>query len=212
MPVHQKAEKSFAAETRGGDVVAKLKAKLPLNPFGNVSGLVVANAGEAVASCEVPRFLSDGSQAGAALNPNSYFFVTGPKTTDISETDGSISYEATLTAFITDLIPGDPEGRVHNLRETVEQSDIWSEFASVLTAKPSVSVSSEGKPSKEKKPKREKKVKKEVKTDADDPWNTDYVSSTYTSSSSNESPSQSKSTEKSKPATPPKVDEDDPWA
>jgi hypothetical protein len=211
MPVHQKAEKSFDAETRGGDVVAKLKAKLPLNPFGNVSGLVIANSGEAIASCEAPRFLPDGSKAGAALNPNTYFFVTAAKSTEISETDDGVFYEATLTAFITDLIPGDPEGRVHNLRETVEQSDIWSEFAGVLTAKSAEGPSKKDKPAKEKKSKKVKNVK-EVKIDADDPWNTDSFSSNYTSTSSSESPSQSKSAEKSKPATPPKVDEDDPWA
>lgn len=212
LPTHHTQEKSFSAESRGGDVVAKLKAKLPFNPFGTVAGIALANNGDAIASCENPRFVSDGNKAGAALNPNGYFFVTAPKSVEVKEVDGGLAYEAYLTAFITDLTPGDPEGRVHNLRETIEQSDIWSEFAGVLTSKP---LNSDSKGDKPKRAKRTKKTKSQTEVQVeykDDPWNSDSYSTSISSSSTSETPSQSKSNEKSKPVTPPPVDEDDPWA
>jgi hypothetical protein len=212
MPVDQRHEKSFDAETRGGDVVAKLKAKLPLNPFGIVSGLAIAMPGEVIAGCESPRFTADGSQAGAALNPNGYFFVTAPKETEVQSKDGGLYYEATLTAFITDLLPGDPEGRIKNLLETIEQSDIWSEFAGVLTAKPVEKSSKNDKSEKEKKGKKAKTEKVEESKEENDPWGIDSDSASYKPTSKSDSSSQSKSSEKSKPATPPPVDEDDPWA
>lgn len=212
LPMNHTQEKSFNAETRGGDVVARLKAKLPINPFGTVAGVALPNNGEVIASCESPRFVADGSKSGAALNPNGFFFVTAPKSTEVKEVDGGISYEASLTAFITDLIPGDPEGRVHNLRETIEQSDIWSEFAGVLTSKPMLDAPKPEKVKKDKKTKKDKSKPDVIVENKDDPWNSDSYSSSSSSSSTPEVPSQSKSSEKPKPVTPPPVDEDDPWA
>ena len=219
LPTHQTHEKSFDATTRGGDLIAKLNAKLPLNPFGAVSGYVVANAGDAVSSIESPRNVPDGSRAGAALNPNGYFFVTAPKSSEIVENDSGISYEAVLTAFITDLMPGDSEGKVPNLRETIEQSDIWGEFARVLTSKP---IEKKEKSKKEKTKGSKKKTDKSVSTekqDEDDPWGMESSSSSSSSSDTSSSKeikkersSRSKSNENSKPATQPEVDEDDPWA
>jgi hypothetical protein len=210
MPVHQSSEKSFNAETRNGDVVAKLRAKLPINPFGNVSGVVVANSGEIVSSSETPRNTPGGGLAGASLNPNGYFFLTAPKNAELNESESGTSYEATLTAFITDLVPGDPDARVKNLLDTIQQSDIWNEMAQLLSAKP---VEKAAKDEKSVKANKGKKSKKETSAKSEsaesDPWDSDSTSS-Y--SPAKESSSRSKPSESAKPATSPAVDEDDPWA
>jgi hypothetical protein len=209
LPIHQSSEKTFTAETRNGEVVAKLTAKLPLNPFGNVAGIAVANSGEVISSSETPRNVPGGAYSGASLNPNGYFFLTAPVNTEVRESDSSTGFEATLTAFITDLIPGDPEGRVKNLLETIQQSDIWSEMAHLLVAKPSEKASKNRKPEKAKKVKKNAEKNDEEKSSETDPWDLDS-SSPYTPVK--ETTSRSKKTESTKPATPPAVDEDDPWA
>jgi hypothetical protein len=146
-------------------VIATLAATLPKNPFGTSTGLVATLPGSKVASSEYPMSSAKGTSAGAALNPNRYFFAVAQNLPEDIST-GSYEIEATLTIFMSTLDEGNADGQIAEMLGTIKDSSMWSSLADTPVA-PRV------KPVKEKKEKKEKKEDVEispVEIDPDNPW------------------------------------------
>jgi hypothetical protein len=157
-------------------VVATLSATLPKNPFGTSAGLVETLPGSKIASSEFPMSSATGTSAGAALNPNRYFFAVA-QTLPEDTTSGSYEIEASLTVFMSTLDEGNADGQIAEMLGTIKDSSIWSSLADTPVAAQEKRVKGEKAP----KVKKEKKAKKEkaedVKSessfdeiDPDNPW------------------------------------------
>jgi len=147
------------------EVIATLSASLPKNPFGTSTGLVETLPGSKVASSEYPMSSATGTSAGAALNPNRYFFAVAQNLPEDIST-GSYEIEATLTIFMSTLDEGNADGQIAEMLGTIKDSSMWSSLADT-------SVAPRVKPVKEKKEKKEKVKDVEispVEIDPDNPW------------------------------------------
>jgi hypothetical protein len=156
--------------------IATLSATLPKNPFGTSTGVVQVLPGSKVASSEYPMSSATGTSAGAALNPNRYFFAVAQSLPE-NTASGSYEIEAVLTVFMSTLGEGNPDSQIAEILATIKDSSMWSSFADTP-------VGPQAKPAKgEKAPKvkKEKKAKKEkveeaqsndssAEFDPDDPW------------------------------------------
>lgn len=157
-------------------VVATLSATLPKNPFGTSTGLVETLPGSKVASSEYPMSSATGTSAGAALNPNRYFFAVAQNLPE-DTTSGSYEIEAVLTVFMSTLEEGNPDGQIAEMLATIKDSSMWSSLADTPVAAQAKPVKGEKAP-KVKKEKKEKKEKVEeaqsngssAEFDPDDPW------------------------------------------
>jgi hypothetical protein len=155
-------------------VVATLSATLPKNPFGTSTGLVETLPGSKVASSEYPMSSATGTSAGAALNPNRYFFAVAQNLPEDIST-GSYEIEATLTIFMSTLDEGNADGQIAEMLGTIKDSTMWSSLADAPVA-PRVKLVKEKKDPKVKKVKKAKKEKVEdveispVEIDPDNPW------------------------------------------
>jgi ribosomal protein L12E/L44/L45/RPP1/RPP2 len=120
-----------------------------------------------------------GTSAGAALNPNRYFFAVA-QTLPEDMTSGSYEIEATLTVFMSTLDEGNADGQIAEMLGTIKDSSMWSSLADAPAAAQTKPVKGEKAP-KEKKEKKEKKAKKEKvdevesssssdEIDPDNPW------------------------------------------
>jgi hypothetical protein len=157
-------------------VIATLSATLPKNPFGTSTGLVETLPGSKVASSEYPMSSATGTLAGAALNPNRYFFAVA-QTLPEDTTSGSYEIEAALTVFMSTLDEGNADGQISEMLATIKDSSMWSSLADSPVAAQAKPVKGEKAP----KVKKEKKAKKEkveeaqssgssADFDPDDPW------------------------------------------
>jgi hypothetical protein len=157
-------------------VVATLTATLPKNPFGTSTGLVQVLPGSKVASSEYPMSSATGTSAGAALNPNRYFFAVAQNLPE-DTTSGSYEIEAALTVFMSTLDEGNADGQIAEMLSTIKDSSMWSSLADTPVAAQTKPVRGEKAP----KVKKEKKAKKEKVEEApsngtssdfdpDDPW------------------------------------------
>jgi ribosomal protein L12E/L44/L45/RPP1/RPP2 len=157
-------------------VIATLSSSLPKNPFGTSTGSVYTTPGTKVASSEYPMSTRLGTSAGAALNPNRYFFAVA-QTLPADTTSGSYEIEATLTVFMSTLDVGNADGQIAEILATIKDSSMWSSLAEAPAATTAAPVKSEKAP----KVKKEKKAKKEkveeaqsggssAEFDPDDPW------------------------------------------
>jgi hypothetical protein len=157
-------------------VIATLSATLPKNPFGTSTGLVETLPGSKVASSEYPMSSATGTLAGAALNPNRYFFAVA-QTLPEDTTSGSYEIEAALTVFMSTLDEGNADGQISEMLATIKDSSMWSSLADSPVAAQAKPVKGEKAP----KVKKEKKAKKEkveeaqsngssAEFDPDDPW------------------------------------------
>jgi hypothetical protein len=149
---------------------------LPKNPFGTSTGLVETLPGSKVASSEYPMSSVTGTSAGAALNPNRYFFAVAQNLPE-DTTSGSYEIEASLTVFMSTLEEGNPDGQIAEMLATIKDSSMWSSLADAPVAAQTIPVKGEKTP----KVKKEKKAKKEkveqaqssgssAEFDPDDPW------------------------------------------
>ncbi len=157
-------------------VIATLSSSLPKNPFGTSTGSVDTTPGAKVASSEYPMSTRLGTSAGAALNPNRYFFAVA-HTLPEDTTTGSYEIEVTLTVFMSTLDEGNADGQIAEILATIKDSSMWSSLAEAPAATTAAPVKSEKAP----KVKKEKKAKKEkveeaqsggssAEFDPDDPW------------------------------------------
>ena len=157
-------------------VVATLSATLPKNPFGTSTGLVQVLPGSKVASSEYPMSSATGTSAGAALNPNRYFFAVAQNLPE-DTSSGSYEIEASLTVFMSTLDEGNADGQITEMLGTIKDSSMWSSLADSPVAAQAKPAKGEKAP-KVKKEKRAKKEKvKEAKSessseeiDPDNPW------------------------------------------
>jgi hypothetical protein len=160
-------------------VIATLSATLPKNPFGTSTGLVETLPGSKVASSEYPMSTVTGTSAGAALNPNRYFFAVAQSLPE-DTTSGSYEIEATLTVFMSTLDEGNADGQITEMLAMIKDSSMWSSLADTPVVAQAKPVKGEKAP-KVKKEKKAKKVKKEkveeaqssgssADFDPDDPW------------------------------------------
>jgi ribosomal protein L12E/L44/L45/RPP1/RPP2 len=160
-------------------VVATLSATLPKNPFGTSTGLVQVLPGSKIASSEYPMSSATGTSAGAALNPNRYFFAVAQSLPE-DTSSGSYEIEASLTVFMSTLDEGNADGQIAEMLATIKDSSMWSSLADSPVVAQTKPVKGEKAP-KEKKEKKEKKAKKEkveeaqssgssADFDPDDPW------------------------------------------
>jgi hypothetical protein len=158
------------------EVIATLSATLPKNPFGTSTGLVETLPGSTVASSEYPMSSATGTSAGAALNPNRYFFAVAQNLPEDIST-GSYEIEATLTIFMSTLDEGNADGQIAEMLVTINDSSMWSSLADSPVVAQTKPVKGE-KPRKEKKEKKAKKEKVEDsgsasssdEVDPDNPW------------------------------------------
>lgn len=157
-------------------VIATLSATLPKNPFGTSTGLVETLPGSKVASSEYPMSSTTGTSAGAALNPNRYFFAVAQNLPEDIST-GSYEIEAALTVFMSTLDEGNAGGQIAEMLGTIKDSSMWASLADSPVAPQGKPVKGEKAP----KVKKEKKAKKEkveeaqsggssAEFDPDDPW------------------------------------------
>jgi len=157
-------------------VVATLTATLPKNPFGTSTGLVETLPGSKIASSEYPMISATGTSAGAALNPNRYFFAVAQNLPE-DTTSGSYEIEASLTVFMSTLDEGNSDGQIAEMLATIKDSSMWSSLADAPAAAQTKPVKGEKTP----KVKKEKKAKKEKvdevesssssdEIDPDNPW------------------------------------------
>ena len=160
-------------------VIATLSATLPKNPFGTSTGLVETLPGSKVASSEYPMSSATGTSAGAALNPNRYFFAVAQNLPEDTST-GSYEIEAALTVFMSTLDEGNASGQIAEMLGTIKDSSMWASLADSPVVPQGKPVKGEKAP-KEKKEKKEKKAKKEKvedsgsassldEIDPDNPW------------------------------------------
>jgi len=157
-------------------VVATLSATLPKNPFGTSTGVVETLPGSKVASSEYPMSSPTGTSAGAALNPNRYFFAVAQNLPE-DTTSGSYEIEASLTVFMSTLDEGNADGQIAEMLGTIKDSSMWSSLADTPVAAQVKPAKGEKAP-KEKKEKKAKKEKVEeaqsggssAEFDPDDPW------------------------------------------
>ena len=160
-------------------VIATLSATLPKNPFGTSTGLVETLPGSKVASSEYPMSSATGTSAGAALNPNRYFFAVVQNLPEDTST-GSYEIEAALTVFMSTLDEGNASGQIAEMLGTIKDSSMWASLADSPVVPQGKPVKGEKVP-KEKKEKKEKKAKKEKvedsgsasssdEIDPDNPW------------------------------------------
>jgi len=156
--------------------IATLSATLPKNPFGTSTGLVETLPGSKVASSEFPMSSPTGTSAGAALNPNRYFFAVAQNLPE-DTASGSYEIEAVLTVFMSTLGEGNPDSQISEILSIIKESSMWSSLADAPVAVQARSVKGEKAP----KVKKEKKAKKEkveeaqsdgssAEFDPDDPW------------------------------------------
>jgi len=157
-------------------IVATLTATLPKNPFGTSTGLVETLPGSKIASSEFPMSTPTGTSAGAALNPNRYFFAVAQNLPE-DTTSGSYEIEASLTVFMSTLDEGNADGQIAEMLGTIKDSSMWSSLADTPVAAQVKPVKGEKAPKvkKEKKAKKEKTedVKSESSSDdidPDNPW------------------------------------------
>ena len=122
---------------------------------------------------------STGTTAGAALNPNRYFFAVAQSLPEDTST-GNYEIEASLTVFMSTLDEGNADGQIAEMLGTIKDSSMWSSLADSPAAPQAKPVRGEKVP-KEKKEKKEKKAKKEKvdevesssssdEIDPDNPW------------------------------------------
>ena len=160
-------------------VLATMSATLPKNPFGTSTGRVEVLPGAKIASSEYPMSTSTGTTAGAALNPNRYFFAVAQSLPEDTST-GNYEIEASLTVFMSTLDEGNADGQIAEMLGTIKDSSMWSSLADSPAAPQAKPVKGEKAP-KEKKEKKEKKAKKEKvdevesssssdEIDPDNPW------------------------------------------
>jgi hypothetical protein len=157
-------------------IVATLTATLPKNPFGTSTGLVETLPGSKIASSEYPMSSATGTTAGAALNPNRYFFAVAQNLPE-DTTSGSYEIEASLTVFMSTLGEGNSDGQIDEMLATIKDSSMWSSLADAPVAAQAKPVKGEKAP-KEKKEKKAKKEKVEDsgsasssdEIDPDNPW------------------------------------------
>ena len=160
-------------------VIATLSATLPKNPFGTSTGLVETLPGSKVASSEYPMSSATGTSAGAALNPNRYFFAVAQNLPEDTST-GSYEIEAALTVFMSTLDEGNASGQIAEMLGTIKDSSMWASLADSPVVPQGKPVKGEKAP-KEKNEKKEKKAKKEKvedsgsassldEIDPDNPW------------------------------------------
>jgi hypothetical protein len=153
--------------------IATLSATLPKNPFGTSTGLVQVLPGSKVASSEFPMSSASGTSAGAALNPNRYFFAVAQSLPE-DTSSGSYEIEASLTVFMSTLDEGNADGQIAEMLGTIKDSSMWSSLADSP-------VAAQAKPVKREKAPKEKKAKKEKvedsgsasssdEVDPDNPW------------------------------------------
>ena len=117
-----------------------------------------------------------GTSAGAALNPNRYFFAVA-QTLPEDTTSGSYEIEASLTVFMSTLGEGNSDGQIEEMLATIKDSSMWSSLADAPVAAQAKPVKGEKAP-KEKKEKKAKKEKVEDsgsasssdEIDPDNPW------------------------------------------
>ena len=156
--------------------IATLSATLPKNPFGTSTGLVQVLPGSKVASSEFPMSSASGTSAGAALNPNRYFFAVAQSLPE-DTSNGSYEIEASLTVFMSTLDEGNADGQIAEMLGTIKDSSMWSSLADSPVAAQAKPAKGEKAP-KVKKEKKEKMEKvKEAKSessseeiDPDNPW------------------------------------------
>jgi ribosomal protein L12E/L44/L45/RPP1/RPP2 len=117
-----------------------------------------------------------GTSAGAALNPNRYFFAVAQNLPE-DTASGSYEIEAVLTVFMSTLGEGNPDSQISEILSIIKESSMWSSLADAPVAVQARSVKGEKAP----KVKKEKKAKKEkveeaqsdgssAEFDPDDPW------------------------------------------
>ena len=117
-----------------------------------------------------------GTSAGAALNPNRYFFAVAQSLPEDTST-GSYEIEASLTVFMSTLDEGNADGQIAEMLGTIKDSSMWSSLADSPVAAQAKPAKGEKAP-KVKKEKKEKMEKvKEAKSessseeiDPDNPW------------------------------------------
>ena len=117
-----------------------------------------------------------GTTAGAALNPNRYFFAVAQNLPEDTST-GNYEIEAALTVFMSTLDEGNADGQIAEMLGTIKDSSMWSSLADSPAAPQTKPVKGEKAP-KEKKEKKAKKEKVEDsgsasssdEIDPDNPW------------------------------------------
>lgn len=156
-------------------VLATMSATLPKNPFGTSTGVVEVVPGSRIASSEYPMSSATGSSAGAALNPNRYYFAVAQNLPE-DTTSGSYEVEAVLTVFMSTLDEGNADGQIAEMVASIKDSNLWSALAEAPAA--SIKPTKSEKAPKVKKEKKAKKEKVEeaqssgssAEFDPDDPW------------------------------------------